>query len=494
MSIISTSSAIEGSGVSNQNNISSQYQWKGTKLSSFALVFLLAFGCWQISPPDGLSEKAWHLFIIFFATIVAVITKPMPMGAISIIAAVTCVLTNSLTIEKSLNSFSSPIVWLVVSAFLIAKAFIKTGLGSRISYYFIMFLGRSTIGLSYGLISSELILAPFIPSNTARGAGIIFPILTALSKEYGSYPNTSSRQKIGAYLTKICFQTNVITSSMFITAMAANPLIVSIAASMGHEITWTTWAMAAIIPGLVCLIILPFVFYWIYPPEIKHTPEAPLMAQAKLKEMGKIKLDEILMLGTFCLLLILWIIGPIIDVDATSTALLGLAILLFSGVLSWEDVISEKEAWNTFIWLSVLLSLVKGLGEMGAISWFSNHIRYTVSDMPWKTALIILAIVYYYTHYLFASITSHISSLFSAFTIVVIATGAPTMVVLLLFAAMSSLSGGLTHFGTGTAPVYFSSGYVTLKEWWRLGAIMSIIHISVWLVIGLWWWKVIGIW
>ena len=487
-------SALETHATLNQANIPSQYKWKGAKLPSSCLILLLGLCFWQISPPEGLTIQAWHLFIIFFTTIIAVISKPMPMGAISILSIVICVLTNTLTIEKGLNSFSSPIVWLVVSAFLIAKGFIKTGLGSRISYYFIMFLGRSTIGLSYGLIGSELILAPFIPSNTARGAGVIFPIVTALSKEYESYPNTPSRKKIGAYLTKICFQTNVITSSMFITAMAANPLIVTIAASMGHKITWTTWALAAIVPGLFCLLILPFVFYLIYPPEIKHTPEAPLMAQTKLKEMGNIKLDEIVMLGTFGLLLTFWILGPIINIDATSTALLGLAILLFSGVLSWEDIISEKEAWNTFIWLSILLSLIKGLAELGAITWFSNHIRNTVSDMPWQTALTILAIVYYYTHYLFASMTSHISSLFSAFTIVVIATGAPPMVVVLLFAAMSSLSGGLTHFGTGTAPVYFSSGYVTLKEWWQLGGVMSIIHLSVWLIIGLWWWKIIGIW
>lgn len=479
--------------VTNQNP-SSHYQWKGAKLSSFSLIFLLALCAWQISPPSGLSTQAWHLFIIFLTTIIGVIAKPMPMGAISILAIVACVLTKSLTIEKGLSSFSSPIVWLIVSAFLIAKGFIKTGLGARISYYLIMFMGRSTIGLSYGFIISELLLAPFIPSNTARGAGVIFPVLTSLSNEYQSYPNTPSRRRIGAYLIKVCFQTNVITSAMFITAMAANPLIVSIAADMGYEITWITWALASLVPGLFCLAILPFVFYFIYPPEIKSTPEAPLIAKSRLEELGKIKVDEILMLCTFGILLTLWIFGPIVGVEATSTALFGLSILLFSGVLSWEDIISEKEAWNTFIWLSVLLSMVKGLSDLGAISWFSNHIKGAVSDMDWITALVLLAAIYYYTHYLFASMTSHISSLFSAFTIVVIASGAPALPTILIFAAISSLSAGLTHFGTGTAPVYFSSGYVTLKEWWKLGGIMSIIHISVWLIVGFWWWKIIGIW
>lgn len=494
MSKVEANPISDNPAINNQNSFSSQYQWKGAKLSSFAAIFLLALFCWQLPPPTGLAQGAWHLFIIFFATIVGVIAKPMPMGSISILAIVACVLTNTLTIEKGLSSFSSPIVWLIVSAFLIAKGFIKTGLGARISYYFIMFLGRSTIGLSYGFIISELLLAPFIPSNTARGAGVIFPVLTSLSKEYQSYPNSPSRRKIGAYLTKVCFQTNVITSAMFITAMAANPLIVSIAADMGHEITWITWALASVVPGLFCLAILPFIFYFIYPPEIKSTPEAPFIAQAKLQELGKIKVDEILMLTTFAVLLTLWIFGPMVGIEATSTALFGLSILLFSGVLSWEDIISEKEAWNTFIWLSVLLSLVKGLSEFGAISWFSNHIKGAVSEMDWLTALVILAVIYYYAHYLFASMTSHISSLFSAFTIVVIASGAPALPTLLIFAAISSLSAGLTHFGTGTAPVYFSSGYVTLKEWWKLGGIMSVIHILAWLFLGLWWWKVLGIW
>jgi DASS family divalent anion:Na+ symporter len=469
-------------------------KWKGAKLSSSLALLLLALSFWQIPAPSGLTSQAWHLVIIFFITIAAIIVKPMPMGAVSIVAIVACVMTNTLPIEKSLNSFSSPIVWLVLVAFLIAKGFIKTGLGARISYYIIMLLGRNTIGLSYGLIASELLLSPFIPSNTARGAGVIFPILSALNKEYESQPNHPSRKKIGAYLTKVCFQANVITSAMFITAMAANPLIVSIAASMGYQLSWITWALAALIPGLFCLLLLPFILFLICPPEIKYTPQAPLFAKKKIESMGTIKLEEIFMLGTFFVLLTLWIFGPGIGVEATSAALLGLAILLFFGVLSWDEIISEKNAWNTFIWLAVLLMLVKGLSELGVIAWFSDHMQIAVSGLPWQVALVVLVFVYYYAHYFFASMTAHVSSLFSAFAIVAIAAGTPPMIALLLFAAMSSLSGGLTHFSTGTAPVYFSSGYVTLKEWWKIGWCMSVIHILVWLSLGIWWWKAIGLW
>ncbi len=472
----------------------SGYQWKGANLTSFFAILLGALCFWQLPAPTGLSEEAWHLFVIFIATVASLIAKPLPMGALSIIVIVACTLTNTLTLQNSLVSFSSPIVWLVFVAFLIARGFIKTGLGARISYYFIMVLGKNTLGLSYGLIASELLLAPFIPSNTARGAGVIYPVIGALTKEYGSEPNNASRKKIGAYLTELCFQANVITSSMFITAMAANPLIVSIAAGMGYEISWGTWALAAIVPGLLCLALLPFLLYAIYPPDIKQTPEAPKLARQKLNEMGAIKVDEVFMLGTFFVLLTLWVFGTGLGIEATTTALLGLAILLFSGVLSWDDIMAEKNAWNTFVWLAALLMLVKGLADLGVINWFSEHMQVAVAGMSWHFALLLLVVVYYYAHYMFASMTAHVSSMFSAFAIVAIAAGAPPMVVVMLFAAISSLSGGLTHYGTGTAPVYFAPGFVTLKEWWRIGAIMSVVYLLVWLSVGMWWWKIIGMW
>lgn len=459
----------------------------------FGLAALLAI-LWFLPTPTGLSTQAWHLLAIFITTLAGIALNALPMGALAIIALALCTITETLTIKQSLSSFSSHIVWLILIAFILARGFIKTGLGSRIAYYFVLGMGKSTLGLSYGLISTELLLAPFTPSNTARGAGIVYPIVTSLAKEYGSCPTLGTQQKIGGYLMKLAYQMNVITSGMFLTAMVGNPLILSMASKIGVELTWTSWALAAFIPGILCLAVLPLILYVFYPPEIKKTPEAPEFARKKLKEMGPLKKEEWIMLGTFGLLLTLWVFGKDLNIDATVTALVGLAILLVTGVLTWDDVLKEQNAWHTFIWLTILLMMSNFLTEFGMMTWFSNHLQGVVSTLPWMLALAIITLLYFYIHYTFASMTAHIGALYTPFALLAIAAGAPPVIAVLLLSFFSSLCAGITHYGTGTAPVYFGANYVTLKDWWRMGAIVSIVNILIWVMTGPLWWKLLGMW
>lgn len=449
---------------------------------------------WYIPVPEGLTLKAWHLFAIFVTTIISIILNILPMGALAILALAICGITETLTIKQSLSAFSSNIVWLILLAFLLARGFIKTGLGARIAYYFVLHMGKSTLGLAYGLITTEFLLAPFTPSNTARGAGIVYPIVKALSEEYQSTPKDGTERKIGAYLMKLAYQTNVVTSAMFLTASAGNPLIVSLASKFGVEISWTTWALAALVPGLINLALLPWIMRFLYPPEIQHTPKAPQFAQQKLVEMGPLKKAEWIMLGTFGLLLSLWAVGSSFGIDPTVSAFLGLAILLATNVLNWDDILKEQNAWHTFIWLTTLLMMSSFLSEFGMIGWFGDHMQGWISHLNWVVAIGVISLIYFYTHYAFASITAHISSMYSAFAIVAIATGAPPMMVLLLLAFFSTLCAGITHYGTGTAPVYFGAEYITLKDWWRVGGIVSVFNITIWVVTGALWWKIIGLW
>ena len=457
---------------------------------------LIAFAAfaWLLPVPEGLDVRAWKLFIIFFSTIVGIILKLMPMGAMAFLAILACSLTGVLSLKESLVSFSLPVTWLIVFAFVIARGFILTGLGSRIAYFFISLLGKNTLGLSYGFVLTETLLAMFIPSNTARGAGIVFPIVQSLSTEYNSNPNDESRKDIGAYLMKVCFQTNTMTSAMFLTAIVCNPLVASLAGDVGLSISWGQWALMTLVPGALCLIMIPLVLYILYAPKIKNTPEAPSVAKDKLKTMGKLSFDEIVMLGVFGTLLVLWMGGKQFGIDATTTALLGVIVLLVTGVLSWNDILEEKGAWGTMVWFAVLLGMAGYLAKFGMMAWVSHKMEGVVHGMHWGPALIVLLLTYFYIHYFFASVTAHVTALYGVFLAVAITTGAPPMMAAMLLGALSGVSGCLTHYGTGSAPVYFGSGYVTLKEWWTLGAILSVIYLSIWGVIGTAWWKMLGIW
>jgi divalent anion:Na+ symporter, DASS family len=450
---------------------------------------------WFIPPPEGVEQNAWQLFAIFVATIVGIIAKPLPMGAVAMIGIMMTAATNTLSVGNALSGFGNTVIWLIVLAFFISRGFIKTGLGARIAYLFMAVLGKKSLGLSYGLVASDLVLAPAIPSNTARAGGVVFPILVSIAKAYGSNPDDGTHRKLGAFLTKAAFQGTIITSAMFLTAMAANPLAAELAGAQGIEITWGSWAIAALVPGIISLILIPLLIYKIYPPEITETPAASQIARDKLAEMGKMKTSEWIMLATFFLLLGLWIFGPNLwAMSATTAALIGLAVLLLTTVLSWNDVLNERGAWDTLVWFAALVMMATQLNTLGMIPWFSERMGVAVGGYNWVTAFLILSLVYFYSHYFFASNTAHVSAMYAPFLAVAIVVGAPPLLAALVLAFFSNLFSSMTHYGTGPAPVLFGSGYVPMADWWRIGALISVVNIVIWLGIGGIWWKILGLW
>ena len=251
----------------------------------------------------------WRIFALFVATIVGIILKPLPVGALSLIAMSVATITHTLSLEEVLAGFHNEIAWLVVFAFFISLGFIRTGLGNRIGYYFVALFGKKTLGLSYGLLMSELILSPAIPSVTARTGGVIFPIVQSLAKSFGSDPALGTERRIGSFLMKVAYQGSTITSAMFLTAMAANPFLSGLTSEAGYTFSWGMWALGALVPGFLSLIFMPLIVYFFYPPAIRDTPDAAAFATHKLKEMGALKKEEWLMMSVFFLLLILWIFG-----------------------------------------------------------------------------------------------------------------------------------------------------------------------------------------
>ena len=470
---------------------------------------------WFVIPvPEGVSPNAWHLLALFVGTIAAIIGKALPLGAISIIAIALVAITRvtvgedvknpgGQAIDDALSSFSNSLIWLIAIAVMIARGVIKTGLGERIGYYFISLFGKRTLGIAYSLALSETVLAPITPSNTARGGGIIHPIMKSIANAFDSKPENGTQGRIGRYLALVNYNTNPITSAMFVTATAPNPLVVNFVNEQlgtGFQLTWTTWALAMLLPGIACILLMPLVLYIFFPPEIKETPDAAHFAHEKLAALGKVSRNEWWMLVVFAILLLFWadipayIFGNAVKLNPTTTAFLGLSILLISGVLTWEDIIAEKNAWDTLVWFAALVMMATFLNKLGLISYFAGHIQTGVSSLGLSpfVAMILLTLIYLYAHYFFASTTAHITAMFAAFYGAGIALGADPVLFGLIMAAASSIMMSLTHYGTGTAPVIFSSNYVSLGEWWTAGLITSIVNFSIWLVVGVMWWNVLG--
>ncbi|MBJ7554113.1 DASS family sodium-coupled anion symporter [Marinomonas spartinae] len=467
---------------------------------------------WFVIPvPEGVSANAWHLLALFVGTIAAIIGKVMPIGAIAIVAIALVALTGvtnanrSIAIKDALSGFSNSLIWLIGIAVIISRGLTKTGLGRRIGYAFISVFGKKTIGVGYALALSDLVIAPVTPSNTARGGAIIHPIMKSIAAGFNSSPEQGTSRKIGHYLSLVSYHANTITSGMFITATAPNPLIVKLIADVTGakiSITWGTWALAALLPGLVCILLLPMIIYALYPPELKETPDASQQAKAKLAEMGPIAYGEKVMIGVFAMLLLLWanipgmIFGEAFAVNTTTVAFMGLSVLLVTGVLTWEDVLQEKSAWDTIVWFSALVMMATYLNKLGLVQWFSHVIEGNIAGfgLGWEASALILVCVYLYAHYFFASSTAHVTAMFAAFYSAGLALGAPPLYLGLLLAGASSIMMSLTHYATGTSPIIFGSGYVSMGDWWKAGFLMSVINLVIWGVVGGLWWKVLGYW
>ena len=460
------------------------------------VIVLVTVGIFVIPPPDGVDGQGMQMLAIFVGTILGLILQPLPTPSIALIGLALAMVTGTMDPgTEALSGFSNPTIWLIVAAFFIAEGFLITGLGRRIALWFISKLGGSSLGLSYGMALTDLVLAPATPSNTARNGGVLYPIIASLSRVQGSTPDSdASRRKLGAYLSFTSLQVNAVTSAMFITAMAGNPIAQQAAIDQGIDVTWGNWALAALVPGVLSLIAVPWVMSKIYAPTITKTPEAPAYARSELALMGRMSAGQIIMSVTFVLLLVLWIFGGTLGITATTAAFVGVAILLVTGVLTWKDMAKNSSAWSTLIFFSVLVGMAEQLNRLGVIAWIGDGVAVLVGGMPWMLAFAILTLAYFYAHYFFASNTAQIVAMYAIFLGAAIAAGAPPLMAALVLGFIGNLFGAITHYASGPAGVTYGSGYVKTSEWFRVGFIMSVVLITIWVVAGGAWMKLLGMW
>ena len=458
------------------------------------LTFAIGLVIWFIPAPAGLKPQAMHMIAVFVATIAGFIMAPLPIGALALISVGLAGFLGVMKPAEALSGFGNATIWLIVSAFIFAKGFSKTGLGRRIAYVIMSKIGGNSLFLAYTMAITDVIIAPATPSNTARGGGILFPIIRSLCSAFGSEPGETGK-KIGRFLIASCFHVNCVTSSMFVTAVAPNLLCTVLAKqSIGVEITWGSWAVACIVPGILAVILVPLLVYKIETPEIKNTPEAKEIAKQELEAMGPMSTAEKIVACVFVAALAMWATSSITKLNATMIAMVCIGVMLIGHAVEWSDVITEKGAWDTLFWMGGLMSLASGLNKCGAIKWAAGSIGKSMAGVDGMMALAILCVIYMYSHYLFASMSAHVAAMYAAFAAVAVACGAPAGLTAMCLAVITGIMGSLTHYATGTAPIFFGAGYLSQNEWWKIGFIVSVLTFIIFLGVGPIWWKVLGIW
>lgn len=465
------------------------------QVTSLAVITVVALGILFLLPrPAEITPQGWRMLTLFVCTVLGLMLRPIAGGAVVLIGVTLTVLLGILTPSQALVGYGNTTVWLVLAAFFIARSLINTGLARRIALLFVRSIGGTTLGLGYSLVASDLLLAAIIPATAARVGGVILPITQSLAEVYRSHPGPTA-SLLGTYLMLTIYQGDMVACAMFLTGQASNPLGAELAFKTVHvSMTWMSWLWAALLPGLVAAMVVPWVTYRLSPPTISHTPQAKDLARKELQAMGPLSKNEKIALAIFMLVCALWATSPFHNIHSTFVALLGVGVLLMTNALSWADIQKDQLAWDVFVWYGGLLRMGEALNDFGVTTTFARWVSNHFGGWHWPALMALVVVFYFYAHYMFASITTHFVSMYAPFLAVLAGAGAPPAMAAYALAFYTNLSASLTHYGTTHSPMIFTTGYVSQGLWWKVGFLISLVNLVVWTSVGLVWWKIIGLW
>jgi divalent anion:Na+ symporter, DASS family len=446
----------------------------------------LAAALWWIAPPEGLTVQAWRLFVVFAATIFAVVIGTLPILTASVFAVAAAVLTGLLSPADAYSGFGNGTILLIVVAFLVADAVVKCGLGTRAGHLLVSRFGKSTLGLSYSIFALDAIIAPAFPSNTAR-SGVLYPLAFSLAETAGANPDRSDRRRLGGFLMYSGIVSLSVSSALWLTAMAANPLGTEIARGVGVEIGFGRWLVAASVPTICAMLVLPLLLYRIIGPEVTATPEAPAAARRALAALGPLTRQEWIVLIVFGGMVALWGLAGTFGLDSTAIAFLGLGVLLATGAITLKDIAKQGDVLATFIWFAVLFTLSSQLNALGFMAFIGTHLASALGGLASPTAGLILVAAYILLHYLFVSQTAHLLALFGVFLGVGVKLGVnPSVLAFQLLFATNYFS-AITPQGSSANLLFVGSGYLSQGDLYRLGAITTGVSALIYFVIGTAW-------
>ncbi len=438
-------------------------------------------------PPWGIAPDAWTLLAIFVGTILAVLLDALPLLPAALLGLATAVLTGTLSPAQAYSGFSKGFILLILVAFIIAKGMIRSGLGRRIATVLISRFGSSTLRLGYCIAATDMLIAPAFPSNTAR-SGILFPIAYGLSLDTDSHAYDSSRLRTGRFLMIVSFASLKISSGFWLTAMAANPAGVAIASDMGIEIDFSTWLLAGSVPGLVAIIVLPLFLMWACPPGLRKTPEAPRLARERLREMGPMSRDEKVMGLIFLVLMTGWALSGTLELDAAAIAFGGLGAMLLTGVYPLSAIKSEcGDALETFLWFAILYTLSTYLNELGFMAILGEKLSSPLEGLSWPLVYVLLTAIYILIHYFFVSQTAHLLALYGVFLELSLRAGIPPYLAAFTYLFATNYFAAITPQASSANVIFIGSGYITPREVYRYGGLMTLVSFAVYMLVGTPW-------
>lgn len=458
------------------------------------LLLLVPVSILMVPVPSGLTPLAWKIFAVYIAAILGLILRPA--GEAVVMLSVIAFGSFIVPVGQLLSGYGNGTVWLVFTAFLITQAFADTGLGRRVAYWMIGRFGKSSLGMVYGQMLTDLILSPATPSNTARSGGIVYPIFRNVASTLNSEPEDNPR-RIGSYITISGYAISLSTSAVFLTACAPNILTVGFARDiLKVDISWMDWFIGLAFPALLACLVVPYLIYKVYPPELKEISNHKELSAQGLREIGPMTGKEKLLVIFFVLAILGWATSSFTKLDGTAVALLFFACCAIFKLIDWKNVLANNGAWNTLIWYGAIMGISGILSKAKFFVWLAKVVGEHMNFVGVNQALVmgILLVISILVRYVFASMGAYVGAFIPVLFTLGLVAQVPPLPLVFLLGASSAYGCLLTHYGGAVGPVLFGTGYVPQKTWWKIGAVLVAFNFVLYMTVGLGYWKVLGLW
>jgi DASS family divalent anion:Na+ symporter len=308
-----------------------------------------------------------------------------------------------------------------------------------------------------------------------------------MAEAAGATPGRADRRRLGRFLMFSGMASLTLSSALWMTAMAGNPLGAEIAKKSGVDIGFGSWLVASSVPTLLAMVLVPFLLYKVIKPEVTSMPDAPAEARATLAKLGPLNRDQKVVGVTFLGMVVLWGLASTLHIDPTAVAFLGLGVMLATNVLTMEDIAGQGDVLATFIWFASLFTLSSQLNKLGFMEYVGDRLATALGGFPVVGAAVVLIVAYVLLHYLFVSQTAHLLALFGVFLGVGVKLGATPSILAFQLLFATNYFAAITPQASSANLLFAGSGYMSQGELYKLGALHTAFCMVLYLVVGTAW-------
>ena len=434
----------------------------------------------EIGYVDGLSPKAKRFLAILAALIFLFVAEPIPLEITAILIGVSLVLFGITSVKEAWAPYMHPVVVFIMCCLIFAISVDKAGLTKRLGVFIIRKAGNSVIRFTFIICIGLGLASSFMHDAAACAIGIVtmVPLMRAAGIE--PYSKTAKFMMLSLPFACSCGGMGSLIGGGRCMVSAA-----FLRELTGVEITFLDWIKFCMPAAILTVPAAVFVVYLVF------RPEKGLRLPAFDEKPAKWSALEIKTLAILAVLFLLWLTKGFHGIDYSVTGMIGVAALVFTGILKWEDIQANLE-WGTALFIfGGGISLGLGMADTGAADYFANLFFPLVKGGGWLLLFLGIAVFG-------ALVTNAMANVAAAALVLPIVIPMAKLEgvdprILALCMGMATSFALLLVIGCPPNAIAYSYRYFKSSDLTKVGAVATPILIAILVVVAAVWWKILGL-